>query len=137
MLKSENKVGSIELLEQHLKSLEAPANRTSYWRKLSDKCSKMSADQLNFVINSDEVTKAKSKMMEAFNLFLFEKFKDDFIQIDGFKKLSDEYIDTIEDISKDYSEKVSKTIAENEEQKAEIEKLKQEIKRLKKGSYED
>jgi gas vesicle protein len=137
MLKSENKVGSIELLEQKLKSLEAPANKTSYWQKLSDKCSKMSADQLNFVISNDKVINAKSRMMEAFNLFLFEKFKDDFIQYDDFKKLSDEYIDTIEDIAKDYSEKVSKTIAENEEQKAEIEKLKQEIKRLKKGSYED
>ena len=70
MLKSENKVGSIELLEQKLKSLEAPANKTSYWQKLSDKCSKMSADQLNYVQNSEEVIGAKNQMMEALSIHI-------------------------------------------------------------------
>lgn len=133
MFKSENKVGSIEALEQKLKSLEAPAVKTSYWQKLSEKCSKMSADQLHFVSNSDEVIEAKSKMMEAFNLFLFEKFKEDFVQVEQFQKLADNYIDTIEDIGKDYTKQVTKTIEENLEQRQEIERLKQEIKRLKKG----
>ena len=133
MFKSENKVGSIEALEQKLKSLEAPAVKTSYWQKLSEKCSKMSADQLHFVSNSDEVIEAKSKMMEAFNLFLFEKFKEDFVQIEQFEKLANNYIDTIEDIGKDYTKQVTKTIEENLEQRQEIERLKQEIKRLKKG----
>ena len=133
MFESKNKVGSIEALEQKLKSLEAPANRTSYWQKLSEKCSKMSADQLHFVSNSDEVIEAKSKMMEAFNLFLFEKFKEDFVEIEQFQKLADSYIDTIEDIGKDYTKQVTKTIEENLEQRQEIERLKQEIKRLKKG----
>ena len=133
MFKSENKVGSIEALEQKLKSLEAPAVKTSYWQKLSEKCSKMSADQLHFVSNSDEVIEAKSKMMEAFNLFLFEKFKEDFVQVEQFQKLADNYIDTIEDIGKDYTKQVTKTIEENLEQRQEIERLKQEIKMLKKG----
>ena len=93
----------------------------------------MSADQLHFVSNSDEVIEAKSKMMEAFNLFLFEKFKEDFVEIEQFQKLADSYIDTIEDIGKDYTKQVTKTIEENLEQRQEIERLKQEIKRLKKG----
>lgn len=133
MFESKNKVGSIEALEQKLKSLEAPASKTSYWQKLSEKCSKMSADQLHFVSNSDEVIEVKSKMMEAFNLFLFEKFKEDFVEIEQFQKLADSYIDTIEDIGKDYTKQVTKTIEENLEQRQEIERLKQEIKRLKKG----
>ena len=88
MFESFNKVGTIETLEQKLKQLEQkPASKSSYWQKLSDTCAKMSADQLNYVQNSEEVLKAKSQVMEAFNLYLFEKFKDDFVEVEMFTKL--------------------------------------------------
>ena len=100
MFESFNKVGTIETLEQKLKQLEQkPASKSSYWQKLSDTCAKMSADQLNYVQNSEEVLKAKSQVMEAFNLYLFEKFKDDFVEVEMFTKLCDEYVDTITDIA--------------------------------------
>ena len=127
MFENFNKVGSIEVLEQRLKELETPANKASYWQKLSDACAKMSADQLNFVSNNDEVTEAKSRMMEAFNLYLFEKFKDDFVEIEMFTKLCDEYVDTITDIAQRYSDGVIKTLDENKELKAKIKELERKL----------
>ena len=123
MFESLNKVGSIEALEHKLKQLEQPASKTSYWQKLTDECAKMSADQLNYVQNSEEVIGAKSQMMEAFNLYLFEKFKDDFVQVEMCTKLCDTYYDTIADVAKKYSEGVAKTLDENKELKAKIKEL--------------
>ena len=133
MFNRENKVGSIEQLEQKLKSLEVDSsrNKTGYWQKLSDLCSKMSADQLNFVSNNDEVINAKSKMMEAFSLFLFEKYKEDFASIENFQKYCDDYIDTINDTAKNYHENVSKAINENKELRARILKLEKELNNAK------
>ena len=127
MFESFNKVGSIETLEQKLKQLEKPANSTSYWQKLSDMCAKMSADQLNYVQNSEEVIGAKTRMMEAFNLFLFEKYKDDFVQVEMFTKLCDEYYDTIADIAQKYSEGVAHTLDENKALKAKIKELERKL----------
>ena len=128
MFESFNKVGTIETLEQKLKQLEQkPASNASYWQKLSDMCAKMSADQLNYVQNSEEVNKAKSQMMEAFNLYLFEKFKDDFVQVEMCTKLCDTYYDTIADVAQRYSEGVIKTLDENKELKAKIKELERKL----------
>ena len=127
MFESFNKVGTIETLEQKLKQLEKPASKSSYWQKLSDTCAKMSADQLNYVQNSEEVLKAKSQVMEAFNLYLFEKFKDDFVEVEMFTKLCDEYVDTITDIAQRYSDGVIKTLDENKELKAKIKELERKL----------
>ena len=128
MFESFNKVGTIETLEQKLKQLEQkPASKSSYWQKLSDTCAKMSADQLNYVQNSEEVLKAKSQVMEAFNLYLFEKFKDDFVEVEMFTKLCDEYVDTITDIAQRYSDGVIKTLDENKELRAKIKELERKL----------
>ena len=128
MFESFNKVGTIETLEQKLKQLEQkPASKSSYWQKLSDTCAKMSADQLNYVQNSEEVLKAKNQVMEAFNLYLFEKFKDDFVEVEMFTKLCDEYVDTISDVAQRYSDGVIKTLDENKELKAKIKELERKL----------
>ena len=128
MFESFNKVGTSETFEQKLKQLEQkPASKSSYWQKLSDTCAKMSADQLNYVQNSEEVLKAKSQVMEAFNLYLFEKFKDDFVEVEMFTKLCDEYVDTITDIAQRYSDGVIKTLDENKELKAKIKELERKL----------
>ena len=122
-----NTVGSIESIEQKIKQLENPANSTSYWQKLADMCNKMSADQLNFVQNSEEVTEAKNRMMEAFNLYLFETYKEQFAENELFTKYCDEYIDTINDISVGYSDSITKTLDENAKLKAKIKELERKL----------
>ena len=129
MFESLNKVGSIESLEEKIKSLGS--NKTSYWLKLSESCSKMSADQLNYVSNDEAVINAKSKMMDAFSLFLFEKYKEDFASTEMFVKYCDDYIDTINDVSKNYTDSIIKTLDENKELKAKISKLEKELNNAK------
>ena len=131
MFENFNKVGSIEVLERKLKELETPVNKASYWQKLSDACAKMSADQLNFVSNNDEVTEAKSRMMEAFNLYLFERFKEEFATTEMFTKCCDDYVDKIIDTANNYSESITKTLDENEKLKAKIAELERKLSNAK------
>jgi hypothetical protein len=91
----------------------------------------MSADQLNYVSNDEAVINAKSKMMDAFSLFLFEKYKEDFASTVMFVKYCDDYIDTINDVSKNYTDSIIKTLDENKELKAKILKLEKELNNAK------
>jgi len=122
----------MRFLNQQFENLNIQENnKTSYWTKLSDLCSKMSADQLNYANTSEEVLKAKSKMVEAFNLFLFETFKEEFVKVEAFEKLSDKYIKEFEKAADEFSKNISDVMNENERLKEEIKKLKQ----AEKGGY--
>lgn len=124
-----DRVGNIELLEHKLKNLEdkTSTSKSGYWQKLSDICSKLSADQLNYVTNNQNVIMTKNKMMEAFSLYLFEKYKDDFAEIQTFQTICDDYIDTIEDTIKEYSNKVTSTFEENKILKNKISELERKL----------
>lgn len=128
MFKSD-RVGNIELLEQKIQNLESnvSTSKSGYWQKLSEICSKLSADQLNFITNNQNVITAKTKMMNAFSLYLFEKYKDDFAEIQDFQTLCDDYIDTIEDTLKEYSDKVTSTFEENKALKDKINELERKL----------
>ena len=127
MFSKSDKVGNIEYLERRLQELgESQASNASYWLKLSEHCAKLSSDQLKFVTNCDKVKKAKSKMMEAFNLYLFEKFKDEFAKLQNVQSLCDDYIESIITATDDYSNNVQNALLENEQLKqriAELERL--------------
>lgn len=120
-----DKVGNIKNLEQQLKSLESKTstNSSGYWQILSSNCEKMSADQLNFINSNNKVIECKAKMMEAFNLFLFEKYKDDFAQVETIRPICDEYINTILQVADEYGDVMKRTLEENEKLKARIEEL--------------
>lgn len=128
MLEAENKVGKIEALQQQLKDLNAQANQTSYWLKLSKMCENLSSDQQEYISASEEVKKAKAQMVEAFNLFLFENFKEQFANNETFLKYCDRYVDSIQDAISDYRNNMKKIIDENI-------RLKNELNEIKKGGY--
>lgn len=136
MFKSDDRVGNIELLEQKLKHFEEQSsiNETGYWQKLSEMCSKLSSDQLNYINNNENVIDKKNKIMEAFNLFLFEKFKQDFAEIPNCQKLCDDYVDTIQDTIANYNEQITNTIEENKELKTKIAELERKIKNNEKSN---
>lgn len=127
---NDERVGEIDYYKQQLAKLgqfPVQASQETYWQKLTDYCNKMSADQQSFVNNSKEVLEARAKMMEAFNLYLFERYKDEFIQLDDFRKLCDTYIDTIMNIGKEYSVKIAKTVDENASLKIRIAELERKL----------
>lgn len=97
----------------------------SYWQKLSDYWNKMSADQQIYINNSQKVLEYRAQMMEAFNLFLFEKFKDEFSRVADFRKFCDEYVDAVINSGTDYANEVAKAINERkvlQEKVAELER---------------
>ena len=97
----------------------------SYWQKLSDYWNKMSADQQIYINNSQKVLESRAQMMEAFNLFLFEKFKDEFSRVADFRKFCDEYVDAVINSGTDYANEVAKAINERkvlQEKVAELER---------------
>ena len=98
-----------------------------YWQRLSDYYSKMSADQQNFVCSNEKVLESKAKMMEAFNLFIFERYKDEFVKLDGFRKLCDEYVDAVIAVSQEYSDYMTSTVEENESLKAKVAELERKL----------
>lgn len=127
---NDGRVGEIEYYKQQLANLgqnNVPVKQESYWQKLTDYCSKMSADQQNFVNNSKEVRDSRAKMMEAFNLYLFERYKDEFIQLDDFRELCDRYVDSVLSTSREYSAQVARTADENVSLKARIAELERKL----------
>ena len=127
---NDGRVGEIEYYKQQLANLgqnTAPVKQESYWQKLTDYCNKMSADQQSFVSNSKEVQESRAKMMEAFNLYLFERYKDEFIQLDDFRGLCDKYVESVITTSKDYSVQIAKTVDENESLKTRIAELERKL----------
>lgn len=127
---NDGRVGEIEYYKQQLANLgqnNVPVKQESYWQKLTDYCSKMSADQQSFVNNSKEVRDSRAKMMEAFNLYLFERHKDEFIQLDDFRELCDRYVDSVLSTSKEYSAQVARTADENVSLKARIAELERKL----------
>ena len=128
MLEANNKVGEIEALQQQLKDLNVQGNQTSYWQKLSKMCENLSSDQQEYINTNEEVKKAYSQMMEAFNLFLFETLKEQFASNAIFAKCCDKYIDSVQDALNDYQNNMSKL-------RQEYDKLKGELEQIKKGGY--
>lgn len=127
---NDGRVGEIEYYKQQLANLgqnNVPVKQESYWQKLTDYCNKMSADQQSFVNNSKEVRDSRAKMMEAFNLYLFERHKDEFIQLDDFRELCDRYVDSVLSTSKEYSAQVARTADENVSLKARIVELERKL----------
>ena len=127
---NDGRVGEIEYYKQQLANLgqnNVPVKQESYWQKLTDYCSKMSADQQSFVNNSREVRDSRAKMMEAFNLYLFERHKDEFIQLDDFRGLCDKYVDSVITTSKEYSAQVARTADENVSLKARVAELERKL----------
>lgn len=124
-----SKVGEIERLQQQVKDLRTQAiDKTDYWQKLDKINQNLSSDQQEYLNNSVEVMQAKTQLVEAFNLFLFTNFREQFAQDEYFRIVCDRYIDVIQDELKQYGNNISKIIEENN-------KLKNEIKQIKEKYY--
>ena len=131
-MEASKRVGEIEALQKQVQALNVQANnQTSYWQKLSKMCENLSSDQQEYLNRSDDVKKAKSQMVEAFNLFLFENFKEQFATQQTFQIYCDRYVDSIKDALEDYANNMSKLREENEKLRKQL----QEQNKISKGGY--
>lgn len=127
---NDERVGGVEYYKQLLSqrdSLQSPPSSTGLWQKLTDYCSKMSADQQNFVERNQKVQESRAKMMDAFLLYLFERYKDEFVQLNNFQTLCEDYVNTVIETGKEYSAQIAHTVNENADLKARIAELERKI----------
>lgn len=127
-----DKSGEIEHLRQKLNQLEAGDNKPSgYWQRLSDYCGKMSPDQLSFVDTNQKVVEARNQMFEAFTLYLFDKHKTEFAEVETCRPFCDTYVDTVLQASQQYADEVATAISEKAKLEERIRLLELELKEKK------
>ena len=126
MFESDNKVGLIERYKTELATLQhkKSVNDISYWNKLTDYTNKFSTDQLNYIDSNKEVVKAHSDMLQAFLLYMFDKYKDEFVALDNFRPICDTYINSVIQAGKQYTKEndnLRQRLKEYEKRIAELE----------------
>lgn len=125
----DKKASEIEEYKQELNRLYNKTNNktSAYWNRLGDYTAKMSPDQQVFVNKSQDVIDAKNEMFNGFSLYLFERFKDDFCQIDSFRPLCDRYIDSVINTGNTYEGQVAQAMDENQKLKQRISELERKL----------
>ena len=109
------RVGEIEAIKQQIQNLSAQGeNKTSYWTKLDKMSLNLCSDQQQYLNSSENVINTKAQLVEAFNLFLFENFREQFAASEKYKIVCDKYIDSIQDALSEYANNMSKLREENE-----------------------
>lgn len=96
----------------------------SQWKRLQDNTSSMPSAQQAYVMSQENVQKSYEKMMESFNTFLFERFKEDFSAVPAFKPVIDDYIDSVLTTAQEYGKHTVELEQENKKLKQMIEELK-------------
>lgn len=94
------------------------------WKRFNDLTSRMSDDQQAFVNNSEKAVEKRQELMQTFNNWLFERFKNDFVKIPAFASLAEEYVNTIADVAQEFGQKTAGLAKENEELRRQIAELK-------------
>lgn len=93
----------------------------NYWNRLKDSTDKMDTAQVSWVMSQDSVKKVYEDMMESFNSFLFEKFKEDFSAVPAFQPTIEKYVNTILESSQEYGKRTKELEEENKRLKQQLE----------------
>lgn len=113
----------IKELESKILSLQGQ-NTNPIWSLLDDNTKNLTQQEIDCINNDKSVSKARSKMIDAFvSLFLFAKFRDEFANIPTFKALCEQYVNAIMNVKNKLHKQNIDLITENERLKAEIERL--------------
>lgn len=94
-----------------------------YWKHLTDSVGGMDISQVQYVMSQDSVKNVYAELMNAFNLFLFERFKEEFSAIPSFQPLVERYVNTILSSAQEYGKHAKYLEEENNKLKKELEEL--------------
>lgn len=87
--------------------------KTNYWSRLKDSTGSMDVSQITYVMSQEQVKEKYREMMESFNGFLFEKFKEDFSAVPTFQPAVEGYVDAVLKSAQDYGIHVKNLEEEN------------------------
>lgn len=111
----------IKALENIKQLVDNP--KPSYWERLKDATNAMDESQKEYVMSQQPVINVYKSMMDAFNMFLFERFKDDFASVQTFQPLIDKYVDTVITTAQGYGKHTVELEEENKQLKKKLEEL--------------
>ena len=97
------------------------------WKRFDDLIQQMSDDQKTYVANHETVIGERQKMMQTFNDWMFEKYKNEFVTIPSFDALAQGYVEAVASTAQEFGAKAAALRQENEELRREIEALKQKM----------
>lgn len=112
----------VKALENIKQVIEIP--KTTCWNRLQDAAGSMDASQTAFVMSQDSVKLSYKDMMDSFNSFLFERFKNEFASVPTFQPIIDKYIDSVIQSAQEYGKHTADIEEENRRLRKELEDLK-------------
>jgi hypothetical protein len=110
---------SVKALETLKQMVDKPI--INYWDRLKDSAGSMDVAQVTYVMSQDSVKEAYRVMMESFNNFLFEKFKEDFSTIPAYQPCVETYVDTVIQTAQSYGKHTQELEEENKRLKQQLE----------------
>lgn len=120
---------SIDGLEQKLAGYKnsQKAEVQPIWKRFNDLIQQMSDDQKSYVANHEFVVGEKHKMMQVFNEWIFEKYKNEFVTISGFDSIAQGYVEAVASTAQEFGQKSAALRQENEQLRRELDELKKRI----------
>lgn len=120
------KIDAIEEFKQKLHQIESQGSapvRAPVWQRFDDLVNKMSNDQQAFVNSNEKALAKRQQMMTTFNDWLFERFKDEFVQIPMFAALADEYVNVVAETAQEFGRRAVGLEQENEDLRRQLAEL--------------
>lgn len=114
-------------------------NKSSTWRRYDDTLASLSTEQKLWVCKQESVLKAKSEMYSQFIDYLFELNRDAFVSVgDGrYKKLCENYIDSIQSSASSYVSRSEQLEQKNIELVKQNEALQRKLETFMKGMKDE
>lgn len=97
------------------------------WKRFNDLIQQMSDDQKAYVGNHDLVIAERQKMMQTFNDWMFEKYKNEFVTIPSFDSLAQGYVEAVASTAQEFGAKTAALRQENDELRKELAALKSKL----------
>lgn len=96
----------------------------SVWSVLDDRTKGLTAQEVEAIMSSKEVLQSKGKMLDAFvQMFLFSKYRNEFINIPSFRPLCEEYVNSVLNAKSGLYKHSIELEEENKRLKEELEKI--------------
>lgn len=102
---------------------ELQQKQAPVWQRMTDHLLKMSQEQIAFINQDANVLKKKQDLNATFIEWLFEKYKNEFVSLPVFEKLSQDYVDSVIVSSQEYAKQQATLRQSNDALLKEVEEL--------------
>ena len=115
---------SLEKIKRGLEEATSP----SPWDRLKTATEHMELGQIAWVMKQESVVQAWASLKSTFDTWLFERWKEEFGQVQAYRPLVDNYINAVLEAAQGYGVRASSLEAENAALRKQLEELKANVK---------